>query len=140
MAPWEVLPHPTDLRVSVSGRDRRELFAEAARSVFALCARPRAPWPEPLETRDLHARGDDPAALLRRLLSDCLFEFESDGFLARDVEVLELRPDECRMRLRGGCFAPGELDVEHVIKAVTWHGLSLTEEPGAARAEILHDL
>jgi len=140
MAPWEILPHPSDLLVRVSARDRRELFAEAVRSTFQLCARPVGGWPSAIETREIAAGGDDEAAVLRRLLSDCLHEFESDGFLARDVEVEAIGPRECRVRLAGACFRPDQLEVAHVIKAVTWHGLAIRDERDRVCAEILHDL
>ncbi len=140
MSPWETLPHPSDLRVRVRARDRRELFEEAARSTFALCARPIGGWPEKLETREIDARGEDEVGLLHRLLAECLFAFESERFLARDVAVVQFSPRECRLRLRGACFAPEELEVDHVIKAVTWHGLSIIDGPEGVSAEILHDL
>ena len=143
MSPWETLPHPTDLRVRVRGRDRRELFAEAVRSTFALMAAPRRGWPATLsgfETRELRVTGDDAPTLLRRLLSECVFQFESDGFLARDVALEELSERACRVRLEGACFAADDLDVRHVIKAVTWHGLAIQDEPGGVSAEVLHDL
>ena len=140
MAPWETLQHPSDLLVRVRARDRRELFAEAARSVFALSARPRTDWPTRLETRVVDARGDDEVGLLHRVLSECAFQFETDGFLARDVAIEEFGEKACRVRLSGARFEPGELEVDHVIKAVTWHGLAIREDDEGVCAEILHDL
>lgn len=140
MPPWEVLPHPSDLRVRVRGRDRRELFADAALSVFALSARPSAGWPARLEEREVAVQADDEPGLLRRLLAECVFLFESVGFLARAVTVESLDPRACRVRLTGACFAPERVAIDHVIKAVTWHGLVIRDEVEGMSAEILHDL
>jgi SHS2 domain-containing protein len=126
--------------VRVSGKDRRELFAEAARSVFELSARPRKGWPEKLETREVAVQAGDEVALLKRLLSDCLFLFESEGFLAREVLLERLEPTDCRARLTGASFGTDELEIDHVIKAVTWHGLAIREERDGVSAEVLHDL
>jgi SHS2 domain-containing protein len=140
MPPWETLPHPSDLRVRVTARDRAALLAESARSLFELSARPRGPWPDRLESVTVDARGEDDAALLHRLLAECLFQFETRGFLAKDAVVERLEPTSARVRLLGARFEPAQLDVVHVIKGVTWHGLSVRVDAGGASAEILHDL
>jgi SHS2 domain-containing protein len=139
---WETLPHPTDLLVRVQSSDRRALFAEAVRATFASIATPKLEngWPRRLETLHVRATGDDELELLRRLLAECVFLFETQRFLARDVELESWSEKECRVRLTGARFEVDELDVENVVKAVTWHGLSIREDAAGASAEVLFDL
>jgi len=140
---YEPLPHTADLGVRVRGRDLPELFANAAYGLSDNLVDLESV--RPVEERRIEAGGDDLEDLLVRWLGEVLFLFERDAFVACEFGVVvdcarRDAPSTVRATLRGERVDPARHRLYSEIKAVTYHGLMVAEEPAGWRAEVIFDL
>jgi SHS2 domain-containing protein len=100
---------------------REELFAEAARALIALMGEGRGPRAH--EVVALEAPDAD--ALFVDWLSEILFLFEARRFVPDEIELVL---DGMRLRASmNGKVAESFAQTGPAVKAVTYHGLQLTE-------------
>lgn len=78
------------------------------------------------ESRALAIAGADPEEQLVALGNEVLYLFET-GWLARRVEVDELREDGLAVTAHGESFDPARHVIARPIKAVTHHGARIEE-------------
>jgi tRNA nucleotidyltransferase (CCA-adding enzyme) len=137
-AGYEFFDVEADVGVRAWGPTRAAAFGQAALGVLAVTADPASV--EPRETREVRAQADSALRLLAAWINECLYVHEIEGFVARRVDVLDL--DDGRVV---GLIAGEEIDVQRhrlgtVVKAVTLHGLALSETPGRVEARIVVDV
>ena len=137
-AGYEFFDVEADVGVRAWGPTRATAFGQTALGVLAVIVDPASV--EARETREVRAQADSPERLLVAWINECLYVHEIEGFAARGVDVLDI--DGGRVV---GLLAGEELDVERhqlgtVVKAVTLHGLSITETPGRVEIRIIVDV
>jgi SHS2 domain-containing protein len=138
---YEVLPHTADLGVRVRGRDAAEVFANAAYALSDNLIDLRAV--EPATERVIEVSASDIEDLLVRWLGELLFVFEQEAFIGCEFDVsLDAAEPTCGLRAvaRGERVDPARHTVYSEIKAVTYHGLVVTEDAEGWRAEVIFDL
>ena len=141
---FELFDHTADLGLRVRAPSLEELLVEAGRGILAMhVANPEAV--SPVETRTIELSADDAAYLLFDWLSDLLFAFESDKLLLSEFEVALERSPDGKLALRAVCR--GELMdqsrhvMDHEVKAITYHGLRVEQQPGGTWfAEVIVDI
>lgn len=134
----EPLEHTADAGIIVHARTLPELFELAARGMYALIVDPdtvheRGTWP-------VAARGHDLPALLAAWLAELLFLTDARGVAFRSFLVDSIEGGAIQARVRGERLDPKRHAMRVGVKAVTHHGLDVSEVPGGYRARILFDI
>ena len=130
---YEEVAHTADRALRIRGRDWPELFANAARGMTAIMS----PDPPPATTaREITLEALDVEGLLVAWLSELAFWAESEALLFTEFEVLRLTGETLTAVVRGG----PAMRLEHHIKAVTFHNLSITPEPGGWVTTVVFDV
>lgn len=128
---YEELHHTADVALRCWGPDLSELFAAAARGLAALLG-PAAAEGEPL---DVALSAPDAETLLVDWLTELIYQAErSDGTFAR-VEVT-VSP---QLELRAQVWPAALAERRGVVKAATYHGLTVESGPDGLSATIILD-
>lgn len=122
---FEEIPHTADLAVRLRGSSLSELYANAAIAMFALQG--AADHDGPTVQQHIAVSGADREDLLVRWLSALLWHADTQGVLFQDFWVEEIDENHLRAHVVG---RQGRNEAAH-IKAVTYHGLSLTPPASA---------
>lgn len=136
---YEVLEHTADLRMAFHGADLSSLLQCAAHGLFREMAGCDLP-PATTAPMEVHLEYAEPDLLLRAWLAELLYLFETERVLFTAWAVSIGDGGALHGAATGVPLAtmPGQLHTE--VKAVTYHGLSVTETTGGLRAEVIFDL
>jgi SHS2 domain-containing protein len=132
-APFEEVAHTADRALRIRGRDWPELFANAARGMNSLMV-PGPPAPS--LAREVALEAIDLESLLVAWLSELAFWAETESLVFSDFEFRRLSPAGLSAVAHGGP-APR---LERHVKAVTFHGLSITAEDGGWTTTVVFDV
>lgn len=134
---YEVLSHTADTGIVAHGASPAEVFENAAFGMFDLVF-DLSPVPATVSCR-VEVEAADMGELLVAWLSALLAEAEIRGLAFSAFSVEHLDDNRLRGAARGGPSAGLELRGPPV-KAVTYHGLVVEEEPGGWRARLIFDV
>lgn len=129
---FDVFDHTADIGLEVRGRDLADLLETAARGVFEQMLKDRPDEVEVIdEVRAAAMEGieGDAAELLVVWLQELLYRFETDHLVPRTFDVEVCGPREVRATVGFGRFDPDRHRARAEIKAVTYHGLDVHQEP-----------
>lgn len=133
------IEHTGDTGVEIEAPTRTELFARAALAMARLMVEEEGI--EPVERREVAARGVDDAELMHDLLAEALNLFLSDGFIWRDAAAATEDGERVVLTLTGERFDRRRHTLLGEIKAVTYHQLGVARsETGGWRARIIFDV
>ena len=124
---YEFFGTTADKGILARGRDLSELFANAARGLLALMVENPAAV-RPAERRAVRLTAGSPEGLLVAWLSELLYLYEVDGFLAAGWTIGRLTETELTAEMCGESFDPARHRAAGHVKAVTYHGLEITRE------------
>jgi SHS2 domain-containing protein len=134
---YEVLPHTADKGIKAYGRDREELFENAALGMFSLMA--DISKYTCVDGFEIEVHASDTPELLRAWLAELVYNFEVQRMLFMDFEVLEM--DDVHMK-GIACGVPFD-DVEWIgspVKAVTHYELSIERKEDHLEATVIFDV
>jgi SHS2 domain-containing protein len=138
--PYRLLDHTADLAYEVTAADWPGLLAAATAALGDVIleedGRPRP------ERRPVRVAGADREDVLVAWLTEALWLYESEGFVARAAEVRAAGTTSAEGDLVGIRTDPEVEPPDRVAKAVTYHDLSVVpgEEGAPWRATIVLDL
>ena len=136
------LEHPSDLFLEIRGRDVPELVENALFALYDQIADLEGFEPRQAQTLEVTAARLDHA--LRSLLSEALYRFDTDGFVAADGEVAVSGEPEGPWHLTARLWGENADRTRHTlqreVKAVTYHRLSASRTNDGWLATILFDL
>jgi SHS2 domain-containing protein len=135
---YELFEHTADLGLRVSASTLDELLAEAARGFLdMLVANPQDV--RPLQLKVITLPADDPAYLLFDWLSELLFAFESERLLFSEFDLC-IESGQLTATCRGEPMDATRHQMEHEVKAITYHGLKVEQTPDGWYAELIVDI
>ncbi len=137
-APYEFLDHTGDIRFVARGATMAELFENAARALYAAIAEPSGV--HPTTERVVEASAEDREMLLVAWLAACQEAFDLDRVLLCEFGVEEISDTHVRGVARGETYDPARHEFRTEIKAVTYHGLSVSETPSGWSATVVCDV
>ncbi len=137
-AGYEFFDVEADVGVRAWGSTRAAAFAQAALGVLAVSVDPASV--EAREIREVRAQADSPERLLVTWITECLYVHEIEGFATHRVDVLDIGGGRVV-----GLLVGEELDAKRhhlgtVVKAVTLHGLSISETSDRVEVRIIVDV
>lgn len=138
MRPFETYEHTADIGLVARGSTPEEVFTHAASGLVDLMVDP-AGLSE--ETRlDVSVSAPDREALLVAWLNELLYLLDTRGFLPRRCRITRLSETDLAAELFGARIDRGRHAVRRMVKAATYHGLSISRTDGQWEARVLLDL
>lgn len=138
---YEFFDHTGDIGVALKGRTLDELFASAA-AAFTDSITP-LDGIEPRRPEELEVAAPELDLLLVDFLSELLYRFDTRGWLTREAQV-EVRERDGGWELQGTLLGekhdPDRHPTRILIKAVTYHQLTVTRAAGMWTANIVFDI
>ncbi len=135
MKRFEEIPHTADWSFRAFGRNRRELFENAAHAIFALQgAVSRKDTSE--TTRVVDIQGIDYESLLVNWLNELLFLQEQNHEVYHRFDFSRLTPTELSAQIAGKPL--GKMD--KIIKAATFHNLKIEPTKEGWQATLVLDV
>jgi len=135
---FELFEHTADLGLRIRAATLEELFSEAGRGLLAmLVANPEAV--RPLRSMTIELAAVDPAYLLFDWLNELLFAFEDQKLLLVEFD-LHLAESKLTATCRGEPMDPSRHQMDHEVKAITYHGLRAMQTANGWEAELIVDI
>lgn len=135
---YEVFEHTADLGLRVRGADREELFVEAARGLFSILVG-NLDQVRPVEKIEIQIEEDQLDYLLFDWLSELLYLFESRRTAFSRFEV-ELTEQGLKGTAWGEPLDRERHQIDHEIKAITYHHLKIERDSQGYLAELVVDI
>jgi SHS2 domain-containing protein len=136
---YETFDHTADLGLRIRAADLDTLFAEAAEALTSALVEDPATV-EPRREVAIQVTGTDRAYLLFDWFKALLYHFDAEHLLFRRFAV-RVRDDGLDATAWGEPYDPDRHPLSHEVKAVTYHGLRVDQEPnGDWLAEVIVDI
>jgi SHS2 domain-containing protein len=135
---YEVFEHTADLGLRVRAATKEELFVEAARGLFAMIVAD-LDTVQPVHTHTIAVSGEDLSFLLFDWLNELLYAFEAERLLLSRFDV-QIDGDNLRATCWGEPMDPERHEMEHEVKAITYHQLRVEQTLDGWLAEVIVDI
>lgn len=135
---YEVFEHTADVGLRIKAASLEELFRDAGRGLISILIADSSRV-RPLVSKTIDVAGDDRAFLLRDWLDELLCAFESERLLLTEYD-LQLTAQGLHADCRGEPVDRSRHQLEHEVKAVTYHGLKVEPVAGGWQAEVILDI
>ena len=134
----ETFDHTADLGLRIRAGSLEALFAEAAEALFAVIVTDQASV-QPLVRRDIHLAADEPDYLLFDWLKQLLYWWDAEHLLFSKFEV-HLGEEGLVGTAWGEPLDRRRHQLEHEVKAITYHGLLVEQIDTGWLAEVIVDI
>ena len=134
----ETFDHTADLGLRIRCADLDTLFVEAAQALFGTIVEDLATV-RPLRRVDVNILGNEIDFLLFDWLRELLYHFDSEHLLLGKFEV-QVRADGLTASAWGEPLDRARHNLEHEVKAITYHGLSVEKIDDEWQAEVIVDI
>jgi SHS2 domain-containing protein len=135
---YETFDHTADLGLRVRAGTLEALFTEAAKALFSVIVADLASV-QPVVERSFGLDSDNTEYMLFDWLNRLLFWFDTEHLLFGKFEV-SLDERGLRARVWGEPLDRDRHQLEHEVKAITYHGLHVEQEADAWLAEFIVDI
>jgi len=135
---YEIFEHTADLGIRVCAGSADELFADAARGLFAVMVGNVAAV-RMVEDVTFQLDGDNVEELLHDWLSELLYTFYTRRLVLAEFRV-KLSPTGLSATARGEPLDPRRHEIGGEVKAITWHGLKVEQHADQWQAEVIVDV
>jgi SHS2 domain-containing protein len=135
---YETFDHTADVGLRVQASDLNRLFADAGRGLFSLIV-PDLASVRPLESIHLELSGEPSELLLFDWLSELLFIYETRRLLLCEFDVM-VSESGVSATARGEPIDAVRHQLDHEVKAITYHGLKLERQGDGWLAEVIVDI
>jgi SHS2 domain-containing protein len=138
---FEVFEHTADLGIRVRASSLNELFVDAGRGLIAQLANLAAVRPVTVKTITLTS--DSLEYLLFDWLSELIYTFEESRLLLGEFEVLVTEVAgvfQLTANCRGEVADVARHELDHEVKAITYHGLFVRQSTDGWEAEVIIDI
>ena len=137
---YEFFEHTADLGLRIRAPDLDTLFAEAARAMFAAIVADLATVQPACEVQvQLQLQGNELDYLLFDWLKALLYRFDVEHLLFGRFEV-HVTADGLTGKAGGEPLDRSRHDLEHEVKAITYHGLRVEQTEDGWLAEVIVDI
>ena len=139
---FEFLEHTADAYIAAYGKNLPEAFENAALALFEVMT--DTGNVKPLVEEEIELEAPDKASLLYSWLEELIVRFETSGMLYSKFRVLKLEGGKDGFRLKAKIWGEPFDEARHVqkvgVKAVTYHRMEISEEPGNVVVKFILDI
>ncbi len=139
---YTLIDHTADLGMEVTGRTRRELFANAAYALLDIMIerRQKPVMDSTLREMNLSVEGSDAADLLVNFLREILYLFNGKRQVVVSCMIIRFAATGLIARLVLEPYSPKKHTIKTELKAVTYHGLSVDKIKNGWKARVIFDV
>jgi SHS2 domain-containing protein len=128
--------HTSEIELQIEADSERAVFEQALEALRELLSERAAAGAEGAPASfEVEASAPDRPTLLAEWLSELAYLVETEGFLPERADRLELGDDSLEATVIGRRSSPS-----HLVKAVTYHRLTMEEQGGTWRATVVLDV
>jgi SHS2 domain-containing protein len=124
--------HTAELELQIEASSEKDVFAEALAAFAELVGDGAS---DGSVRHEVKVRATDRATLLAEWLGELVFLLETDDFVPDRVAELQLAGGELTATVEGHRGAP-----PHLVKAVTYHGLTMERDGDVWKARLVLDV
>ena len=135
---YEIFAHTADVGITARADTLPALFADAARGLFSLIVG-NAATVEPRARERFDLQADDLDDLLFDWLSELLFRFDTRHLLFVDFDVT-IAGTALTGTAAGEPYDQSRHELEHEVKAITYHGLDVRRSGDGWEATVIVDI
>ncbi|NJD57429.1 MAG: archease [Nitrospirae bacterium] len=138
MKQFETIDISGDAGIRAFGRDLPELFANAAAGMYSLVT----DLSGVAETGriDVSVHSETLEGLLVAWLNELIFRFDAYGFVGKKIAIGDLTDIGVSATLSGEEFDPAKHEQKLLVKAATYHRLSIHKKDDHWEAEVVFDI
>jgi SHS2 domain-containing protein len=135
---YRILEHPSDVGIEAAGRSLKEVFEYAALGLVSIIADPATV--DSAERRFVALEGSDYENLLVKWLSEILYLYDGQQFLASDVEITRLTSQQLEASVMGEPVDARKHALKTDVKAITYHQLKVEEREDGCLVRVFVDI
>jgi SHS2 domain-containing protein len=137
MKKYEQFDISGDVGLRIRGKNLEELFTNTAEGMSALIT--DLSGIRETEVKEVVLRNERNEDLLVKWLNELIFLFDAYGFIGKRFDV-SLKNDTLRANISGGIYDPAINESRLLVKAATYHGLSLEQNDLGWEAVVVFDI
>ncbi|MEN2993980.1 MAG: archease [Thermodesulfovibrio sp.] len=134
---YKVIDVPGDVGIRAEGKTIEDCFINAAMGLYSLIT--DLENIESIEKREIELIEESLENLLVSFLNELIFYFDTYGFIGKEIS-LSIKENKLLAKIKGETFNPEKHEKKLLIKAATYHGLTLKRENSLWIAEIIFDI
>ena len=138
MKRYEQIEHTADIGVRVYGSNLKDLFRNAAFSMFDIIA--DLDGLKESVAVDIDLKADSQEELLVDWLDELLYNFYTKWIIFFEFEILELGEGHIKARAHGRHVGENRNRLKTEIKAATYHDLKIKQDGSEFSVEIIFDI
>jgi SHS2 domain-containing protein len=138
MKKYEFINHTADLGIRVWGESIKELFKNAAYSMFDTIADLNRVKLK--KTMKVEIEKEELDELLADWLRNLLYKFNGDRYLLKEFKVETIDTQGLKAKVKGEKLDLSRHHLKREIKAVTYHGLEVKKADRGWEAQIIFDV
>ena len=135
---FHFIDHTGDVGVVVFGNSLKELFINAAESLFHILT--ELENIQEIKSKKVSLQAYSLEELIVDWLNEFIFLFDTQSLLFRRFEIEKLNNCSLEATVWGEEYEEGRHPIKTLVKAVTFHQLEIKEENGNWKAQIIFDL
>jgi SHS2 domain-containing protein len=145
MPNYKFFDHTADIGVEISGRTKKELFANAAGAMFDVLIeknenKSKSDEDTKRQQKKVSVEGADLEDLLINFLREILYLFNGTGWVVEHCKIMECDNKRLKAQLMGEPYKKKQHSIKSEIKAVTYSGLSVEKQKSGWRARVIFDV
>ena len=145
MPNYKFFDHTADIGVEISGRTKKELFANAAGAMFDVLiekneSKSKSDEDTKRQQKKVSVEGADLEDLLINFLREILYIFNGTGWVVEHCKIMECGNKRLKAQLIGEPYKKKKHSIKSEIKAVTYSGLSVEKQKSGWRARVIFDV
>lgn len=136
--PFEVLDISGDVGLRVCSSTIEEAFEQAGIGMFSLIT--DISMVEPKNETTLNITADSKESLLINYLNELIFQFDAYGYTGCKIKISDLTDSMLIAKVYGETFDPSKHTQGLLIKAATYHNLSIKKAEGVFIIDVIFDI
>lgn len=140
---YKYFDHTADIGVEISGRTKKELFANAAGALFDIMIENSANKKAGTikkEQKTLTLEGADTQDLMINFLRELLYLFNGEHWVVNHCEIIECSNKKLKARIIGEQYDNRKHSIKTEIKAVTYSGATVQKIKSGWKAKVIFDV
>lgn len=135
---YEVFEHTADLGLRIRADSLETLLVDAARGLFSLIVT-NLDQVKPVQEKTFRIAASEPEYLLFDWLNELLYTFDVDRLLLSEFSV-RVDAQGLTAICRGETMQLDRHEMDHEVKAITYHGFKVQREGDGWLAELIVDI
>jgi SHS2 domain-containing protein len=145
MSNYKFFDHTADIGVEISGRTKKDLFANAASALIDILMEnndSKSKTAKKVQGRQkiVTVEGSEVEDLLINFLREILYLFNGTGWVVENCKIMECGNKRLKAQLTGEPYNKNKHSIKTEIKAVTYSGLSVEKQKSDWKARVIFDV